>query len=835
MKKIFPLLIVKICLFVLVFFTFSTPFAKADEAISYTTNEKVYDFSYFSPETLLNLFYNALQEGRDYPTETEFEAAGILPSDIEFVRSHVRKAEILPRTDRVVTDTYEERNLWCNLPTDIGDTEAGYPDGDFNSDAFSMWNYTHLFGSWNHTFFQVPGAWVDAAHRNGTDILSGLKYFASWDNNRRDSVWVNFCTQKNADGTFKYVRPLINCLLFFGSDGINFNWEDEQYANDDVVAFHKALYKEAEAQGKTNFHIGLYTPNDFLNSSNINALYGNQEGRTADTFLNYGGGEGDFTHYGGYAVKIAKSITGSSDGIYAGVYLLSMNQTWMRIDEDDNYHRAGICIWGEHDQSRFMSYNEGRDSMDFQRNYQLLLERAFSGGNRNPIDRPEISHTGNNWQAEGDKSALSTFCGFAQFIPERSAIQGSLPFVTHFNLGNGTRYHYKGKWTMGSWYNISAQDYVPTYRWLICQANEETPTTDVSAEFTHTDSYIGGSCLLLTGTPSEKGADIILYKTKLTIQDASPTAILALKDGKEGETSTGLSLILRKEGSSKWIEIPTNTIKDKTWEEQEFALTAFTTGDVIDRIGLRLRGNGSTSQSLLIGKILIKDNQTVQPASLNKLVAEVKQETKNSLSLKLHWNVNQKAEERAANNLLYNDEANIDHFEILYKNGENGRVSEIGRTSQWATFISKIGFSSPEDQPFVGVRAASIDLKTYSPIIWVKVPRSEQSLLPDGEGNTSPTPDSIHDSGIADEPDGIQSTSSINSPLKENCSTVEAKGDFLRFSNIEKAWIYTPDGKFTTSITTQFGQSYCKLPPHSTYIVRMLYQNVIRTCKVVLK
>lgn len=28
-----------------------------------------------------------------------------------------------------------------------------------------------------------------------------------------------------------------------------------------------------------------------------------------------------------------------------------------------------------------------------------------------------------------------------------------LPFTTHFSLGNGERYNYKGKKTFGSWYN----------------------------------------------------------------------------------------------------------------------------------------------------------------------------------------------------------------------------------------------------------------------------------------------------------------------------------------------------------------------------------------------
>ena len=67
-------------------------------------------------------------------------------------------------------------------------------------------------------------------------------------------------------------------------------------------------------------------------------------------------------------------------------------------------------------------------------NYQALLERAFSGGNRNPLNRPEISNTGNNWEKEGDKLPLSTFAGLATWIPERSAIQGKPAFCNLFQL-----------------------------------------------------------------------------------------------------------------------------------------------------------------------------------------------------------------------------------------------------------------------------------------------------------------------------------------------------------------------------------------------------------------
>ena len=96
----------------------------------------VYDFSGFNDVNLINLFYQVSQDGRKYPTEAEFAAAGIQQSDIAFIRSHVRNKGIIDRSGRLIKDTYEKRNLWMNIPMDVGkDGEVGHPNGRFASDV----------------------------------------------------------------------------------------------------------------------------------------------------------------------------------------------------------------------------------------------------------------------------------------------------------------------------------------------------------------------------------------------------------------------------------------------------------------------------------------------------------------------------------------------------------------------------------------------------------------------------------------------------------------------------------------------------------------------------
>lgn len=694
------------------------------------TTSSVYDFSGFNDVNLINLFYQVCQDGRKYPTAAEFEAAGIQQSDIAFIRSHVRNKGIIDRAGRLIKDTYEKRNLWMNIPMDVGkDGSVGQPNSRFASDVYSMWNYTNIFGSWNHGFFSAPSAWTDAAHKNGSDIYSGIKFFDTT-GGRPDGAgsWIQYCTAKDESGNFKYVDAIINCLMYFGFDGINYNWEDSGYNKNDIVNFHRALWAKAKENGFDNYHSGIYTSQSSI-ASPLQAkwLLGDKEGRTHDLMLNYS--SGDFSYQLSSSAKVAIEATGSTDGIYSGAWIVTMNLGWNRLNADEYAKQMNICLWGEHAQSRIWSYNSGADVYEQQANYQYLMERMMSGGNRNPLDRPAISNTGNNWEASGTQKPLQTYAGLATWIPERSSIFGNLPFATNFNLGNGDRYAYKGKKTAGSWYNMSTQDVVPTYRWLVVKPGTQEVSTDVDAAFTHADQYIGGTSLLLTGKATAAGTDVVLYKTDLNVSAGNPYAKIAVKNGKEGTNASSLYVIVEK-ADGTWAETPVGNLTGANWQEVKVALNGVSKSDVIKHIGLRVKGSDD-AYKMYVGKLEINDDVKAAPAEIKDLNVEVKDEYKTMFTAKVFWNVDAQAQKRAAWDLVYNDEANIDHFEILYKNGENGKVSEVGRTSSWGTVVTDIVLEGEADEPYIGVRSVSTDLKSYSPVKWVKVTRGDYAQLPD--------------------------------------------------------------------------------------------------------
>ena len=698
------------------------PVGGANAQTSPTASTQVYDLSKLSDQVLLEHFAKLADQGKKYPTDADLKEWGI-KDEVEFIRSHVKKRAIESRADRLIQGTYENRNLFMNIPGGAGKNLGGYPSKTFANDNFSMWNYTNLFGAWNYGLFQAPGSWADAAHRNGTSIFAGIKFFDHTTGSAADS-WATFIMKRNADGNFRYTHAIINCMRFLGFDGINYNWENTtKYKNRDNVAFHQELYKIAKDEGFNDFKIMYYTTNSSLTDYTSKFMWGQDpDHRISEVMLNYDGN--DFSRSMDSSVREAERTMNSADGLYAGVWIVSMNRSWNSLNKNDDAKRCGICLWGEHAESRFWSYNTGGDALSRMSNYQEYLERAFSGGNRNPLSRPEIRDYGNEVEAHNGTPALSAFAGLASWIPERTAISGKLPFATHFNMGNGELYNYKGKKTAGSWYNMSSQDVVPTYRWLVVNAGTVNASTAIQPSLTNEDAYTGGACLSLKGVSNAGPTDVVLYKTNLTPSKGKVVAKVAIKTGKEGATDSKLSLIVHVNGAWKAYEL--GKTENSNWTEKRVELNDITTNQKIDRIGLRVN-NPDANYKVLVGKLEINDDVTATPANVKDLTIQVKEETKTSLSVKAVWGIDK---ESGSAPIVYNDDANIDHFEILYKNGQNGTVSEIGRTSQWATFVPNIQFTSVNDKPFIGVRSVGTDLKTYSKVVWKEVPRANQSELP---------------------------------------------------------------------------------------------------------
>jgi hypothetical protein len=699
-----------------------------------SASKTLYDFSGWNNRAVLDLFVKAADEGRKFPTQEEFEAAGIY-MELEFARSHVRYSPIITQSaeTNLINSVYPTRRIWMNLPTGSQKITGGYPTSEFDSDVFSMWNYTHIFGSWNHGFMQAPGSWISAAHKNGAYMYSGIEFFDTTGGDTGDGAkftnYVNMLNTKNEDGSFKYVDAILNCLIFLGQDGINYNFEAGSPTG--LAEVHAALYKRAKEIGFDSFHIGSYTSNNYLSSYSVGYLLGNSTyGKVTDAFLNYAGGDFNVSSVSS-SLSAAKTAMGTAEDVYQGAWIVTMDRNWIGMNQDAT-KEMNMVLWGEHSISRFFQYNVGTSTMNKQENYQILQDRTTGGGNRNVLNRPALCNSGNNFSVMVNNvdNQMTKYHGFASMAPERSAIKGDLPFSTNFTLGNGDIYFFKGKKSGGSWYNMGAQDYVPTYRWLLMPKGGDmtTASSDLDVRFTHEEAYIGGSSIRLTGKTS--GADLVIYKTDLNV-NGGVDATVAIKTGVVGDSH--ISLILQKENGT-WVEVPYGQTTSTGWEEKTISVSDLALGDKIKHIGVRV-ADSDENYKVYLGQITLKDHaSTFAPAPIDEdsFTAEVKEETAKSLSVKLAWEVNDNGYTCSFKDrgMVYNDEVNIDHFELFVKNGDDGKVFEVGRTSTWHGFIGNIDLETFSN-PYVGVRAVSKDLESASPVVWLKIDRyANPSELP---------------------------------------------------------------------------------------------------------
>ncbi|MBD5315389.1 MAG: endo-beta-N-acetylglucosaminidase [Bacteroides sp.] len=811
-------------------------------------DEFIFDQTPWEQERVLRLFSTAWEEGRTYPSAEELNSIGMNYIDLESARSHTRYRNIDKDSSRdLIADINHDRRLWCNIPAGNGAAYGGYPSSRFDQDVFSFWNYTHLFGPSNYMSLRTPGCWVDAAHKNGTKIYCGVKVIYGLGDIECDLLY-SFIQDKNADGSYKYSRTFVNAAAYFGYDGYNYYDNIKKYQTRDWQSFHSEIIDHAHECGFNNFSMGLH-PEDIpaITPINVGRLYGTSKGQIFNCTLSVGLNKMAWEEAES-SIKTAMDSVGNADGVYMGC-IVSNNSSDLSTDywtemNTEATKPMNIALLGDFDQSYFFRCSAGVDPIIKQENYQKLLEKAFSGANRNPLHRPVIN---NDWgtmtvsDASLADAQFNNAPGFCSMIPEHSAIDFALPFETHFSLGNGESYFYKGKVTHGSWYNMSQQDIVPTYRWLITKKGDMTAySDDIEAHFTHEDAYIGGSSLKLTGATTS-GADVILYRTSLEVTESDPMATLAVK-GTKGETN--LSVIIKKRGNSGWIEVPFGALSGETWEKKSCTISGLAKGDVIENIGLRVN-SANKGYEVYVGQLKISDNRNAVHAGIREgsLIAEVCQEYTTQLSLRLGWEPNFDGFDTHIDDfgMVYNDEINVDHFEVFYKEGEDGPVREVGRTSQWATFIGNLPCGQNTDA-YIGVRSVSVDLKHYSSIEWIRIPHSKDRLPElseeDREDNTwAETYTARRDKGEPMQPDningGIYGTDIETIDTATDCSSVSIVDGVAYFYDTEKAWFYDSTGRCVKYVDGAESANVSDL--NGVYLVKLLNKQIIRPTKVVIR
>ena len=672
-------------------------------------------------------FYQGLDEEA---TENEnFNISRIKPRK-RFVNSN----------SQVRPDQSPDRKLlwWCPIG---GDGWNALPSYFFGGEVWTMWSYTDIWGNWTAPLMSMPAAMLDVCHKNGVQIscLAPIAWAATIYTS--DGSGYGYLLNKlltDAGGADKFLK----FLKYYGIDGMGFNseftWSGKlsggPYSGN---AFHTGMkkflgdcYTKAESYG-VPFHNCWYslTANEgYLGGgaalSSANKDWFDYEGKPTSSayFMNYGGSlstsqntvEDNFPNRSSYDV-------------FMGVdYQAGGAANWTSLM---NY-KISAGLWGAHNRNLIYETRgeRGSDKFQMQKTYQMILENVFTGSTKNPVNPCEVTNT------TRFNSMSTNAYGWAQFITARSTLMdqdGSNlktdPFVTNFNLGNGSFFNVNGvRHTDIDWYNIGIQDYMPTWRWWFTKTymgrTEESVSSDLKAEFIWDDAWFGGSCLQISG-----GTDVTyaqLFKTEyaaingdyltIRLKVLSGTGSISWACSSKGTETTPVekTITLKNPDENGWITVQTQIsqrggidLRNKT----------------IAQIGLKFT-NTSEDFKVLIGQISLTRGKV---GTYNAPQAPVVEKTKvlarnyKGVDMKIIYNMNNAfTGTKEAYEPIYNNEVATSNFRI-YTQQEGMEAKVVTATTSWAAYVVGAPYDNEAGGKIrIGVAAVSVDGEQESPITW---------------------------------------------------------------------------------------------------------------------
>ncbi len=640
---------------------------------------------------------------------------------------YISRVRPLPRIDegdyQVAKLVDKNRKLCLWLPMDDPTTKwKSLPRYNFEGDNFSMWSYVNIHGNWTAPWMRVSSGITDVAHKNGVKVgcVLSIPYAVSVSDSQYNKYGKIFYRlfEKNSDGTFKYSEKLVKLMKYYGIDGLGCN--SEFYTNTTfmkkLTLFVQDCHKKAKEIGwEFQLHwydgtgdAGYITFDRGLGSHNDD-IFGKGDNIVTDMlFFNYNWYESLLEK----SVKKAEEMNRSSYDLYAGFDIQgkALKKNWSPLLDN----KISIGFWGAHSQSLLhqSATDNGTSDIAIQKAYLLKQELVFSGGNRNPALTPKLRN-----DATLANSDLKTFHGLSTFLSAKSTLQ-QLPFVTRFSLGNGLFFNNQGKTTFNhKWYNISTQDFLPTWRWWITDKNDEVTEANLSklikADFVFTDAWFGGSCLKLHGKTDF--SRLKLFKTKIKVS-ANNTLSLTYKTIKGVESKAKIFIAKQNKLTEyKEIALP-NTKKENEWFTQTFKLSelGIVDNDVVAMIGLVVE-KSTDEYGLLLGELALRDpDKTFNAVKPTITKVDILRGRHNQIDFKLFY----KSKDESNGVKTYNDEVDTWYFEIFFQQkGEKEQL--LTATTSWAGYVIDAPIiAQSERKGRFGVRAVSPNGNTGSAISW---------------------------------------------------------------------------------------------------------------------
>lgn len=657
---------------------------------------------------------------------------GVSKLDDEFYISRQRPLKRIAEADDYQAETSEyavkgrKFCLWTPLDDPTSSWKA-LPRYCFEGDNFSMWSYIDIHGNWTAPWFRVTAGLTDVAHKNGVKIgcvasIPFGHYIQIGGINGWSQILTKLCEQNEDDETYKNSMRFVKLLKYYGIDGVGVNSEFGSDADDmeQIQGFFADCHKKAKEIG-WEFQLHWYDGTNDKGSLSFDQglgmhnenMFGKKDNIVTDMmFSNYNTGKSVLQ---ASAAK-AKQMGRNPYDYYKGFDIQgrSLSNQWNAKWTDLEGVEASIGFWGAHAQGLIhqSSTDYGTSDVAIQKAYLDKQEYVFSGGYRNPAHTPNVP-TADITLANG--SMKNRFQGVAHYVTAKSTIQ-QLPFVSRFNLGNGLKFYNDGNITFNhKWHNIATQDFLPTWRWWIVDANEKADANNLAqAELTWDDAYFGGSCLRLMGKTNV--SRIKLFKTLLKVEPAHELSI-TYKLTNNLKTNAKLFVALKgKLTEYKEIDIP---------EAKEFGKwTTFTTtldklgikvGDEVALIGITLN-NTAADYNMLVGKLSLQNpKQVFKPVTPTVKEVKIIRGKGSTVDFKMRY----ASKEETGEQKTYNDEVDTWYYEIFFQQ-ENHAQQLLTATTSWAAYVVDApivpGFENRKGR--FGVRAVSPNGTTKSDIAW---------------------------------------------------------------------------------------------------------------------
>ncbi|MBQ3121629.1 MAG: hypothetical protein IJC08_03420 [Bacteroidaceae bacterium] len=622
---------------------------------------------------------------------------------ISRVKPKARFRNAATQVRSTINETNDKRLLMWVPVDDV--SENALPNGVYDSEVFSMWSYITHYGNWTAPQGRMPGNFADVAHKNGVAVSSvagipygGLYEFPAWQQALQELVAVD-------------VEKTAKFLHYYGLDGLGYNSEFSGGAAimRKLVPYHKELteagralnpiyenmwYDGTNETGGITFDRGLGTHNDDIL-------------RGAGLFFNY-----NWSYLLGNSVTYAQNNDLDPLSIYAGMNMQGAEGNYWTTLKD---YPISIGLWGAHSQNMFWeSRGEKGSAPDVkQRTYMLRTERWFTGGTRNPANCPEVI---NSMKYNADNF---NFHGMAALMSARSSLSWDLsvePFVTYFNLGNGTYFNWNGERQHNEeWYNIGVQDYLPTWRWWFASSllGTDVPSEGLDAEFVWDEAWVGGSTARIFG--STESEYLHLFKTQFEVKSGDViTFRYKLKAG-----SADVKLVLTDVGSEKSVAddlvvcTADQEADEDVWVEQKMVVGEDVTNSNIALVALKFEN--AENLDLYLGEFSIVRGKAATPDAPVITTTKVLAFNENGVDAKIIFNMKNN---KPAGEPCYNIDVNVSLFK-LYAQQEGGEPVLMGITTSWAGLFYRVQMDMTKaDKVRFGVSAVSLDMSSESNIAW---------------------------------------------------------------------------------------------------------------------